>query len=279
MCHTRSYKRIFHICTLLHIQPIACGVSFHQILQSQVRESYVTVRESYVTAYCMWSVIPSNPPISSSWVICHSSWVIFHSLLHVECHAIKSSNLNLIGLVPTERGKRDVMNWIIDWDLRVEKWLSTCNGLWNMTHELWHTYGQVCMYESYGVAMTSRLLKIIGLFCKRAIWKRWYSAKETCNFKEPTNRSHPIHICHMFSTATRIEWLVHTRLVDIWHVRVTRSYVTHSIVTCSCGPHSYVTRSYVTWLVVHTWHDSFIRDITRFLTPDIGLQNTFIRDI
>ena len=47
-------------------QPIACGVSFNQILQSQVRESYVTVRESYVTAYCMWSVIQSNPPISSS---------------------------------------------------------------------------------------------------------------------------------------------------------------------------------------------------------------------
>jgi len=37
---------------------------------------------------------------------------------------------------------------------------------------------------------TSRLLKIIGLFCKRALWKRLYSAKETDSFKEPTNRSH-----------------------------------------------------------------------------------------
>jgi len=45
-------------------QPIACGVSFNQILQSQVRESYVTVRGSYVTANCMWSVIQSNLPIS-----------------------------------------------------------------------------------------------------------------------------------------------------------------------------------------------------------------------
>jgi len=44
----------------------------------------------------------------------------------------------------------------------------------------------------YGVATISRLLKIIGLFCKRALWKRRYSAKETYNFKEPTNRSHPI---------------------------------------------------------------------------------------
>ena len=44
----------------------------------------------------------------------------------------------------------------------------------------------------YGVATMSRLLKIIGLFCKRALQKREYSAKETYNFKEPTNRSHPI---------------------------------------------------------------------------------------
>jgi len=46
----------------------------------------------------------------------------------------------------------------------------------------------------YGVATISRLLKIIGLFCKRALQKRLYSAKETCNFKVPTNRSHPISI-------------------------------------------------------------------------------------
>ena len=31
---------------------------------------------------------------------------------------------------------------------------------------------------------------MIGLFCKRALQKRRYSAKETYNFKEPTN---PIH--------------------------------------------------------------------------------------
>jgi len=46
--------------------------------------------------------------------------------------------------------------------------------------------------EWYGVATMSRLLKIIGLFCKRALQKRLYSAKETYNFKEPTNHSHPI---------------------------------------------------------------------------------------
>ena len=46
--------------------------------------------------------------------------------------------------------------------------------------------------RSYGVATISRLLKIIGLFCKRALYKRLYFAEETYNFKEPTNCSHPI---------------------------------------------------------------------------------------
>ena len=46
----------------------------------------------------------------------------------------------------------------------------------------------------YGVATISRLLKIIGVFCKRALQKRLYSTKETYDFKEPTNRSHPIYM-------------------------------------------------------------------------------------
>jgi len=45
---------------------------------------------------------------------------------------------------------------------------------------------------SYGVATICRLLKIIDLFCKIALSKRPYSAKETYNFKEPTNHSYPI---------------------------------------------------------------------------------------
>ena len=44
----------------------------------------------------------------------------------------------------------------------------------------------------YGVALVSRIDKIIGLFCKRALWKSWYSTKETYNFINPTDRSHPI---------------------------------------------------------------------------------------
>jgi len=48
--------------------------------------------------------------------------------------------------------------------------------------------------HEYGVATISRLLKITGLFCKRALSKRRCFAKETYNLKEPTNRSHPISV-------------------------------------------------------------------------------------
>ena len=61
-----------------------------------------------------------------------------------------------------------------------------------------HTYIHfhlLCTYVviyRYGVATYRRLHKIIGLFCKRALWKKRYSAKETFNVKKPSNRSHPI---------------------------------------------------------------------------------------
>jgi len=45
---------------------------------------------------------------------------------------------------------------------------------------------------AYGVAATSTLLKITGLFCKRDLQKRRYSAEETYDFKEPANCSRPI---------------------------------------------------------------------------------------
>jgi len=37
-----------------------------------------------------------------------------YSLLHLKCHLISISNLNLLGLFSTERGKRDLENEIID---------------------------------------------------------------------------------------------------------------------------------------------------------------------
>ena len=50
----------------------------------------------------------------------------------------------------------------------------------------------------YGVAVVSRIDKIIGLFCR--IWFLLYVsfAKETYNLIDPTDRSHPISLLPVF---------------------------------------------------------------------------------
>jgi len=52
----------------------------------------------------------------------------------------------------------------------------------------------------YGVATSSRLLKIIGLFCRILSLLKGSFAKETYNFKEPTNRSHPLVLALLIYT-------------------------------------------------------------------------------
>jgi len=48
--------------------------------------------------------------------------------------------------------------------------------------------------EDMGWLLAIGSMKIIGLFCIRAPYKRLYSAKQTCNFGDPPDRSHPICI-------------------------------------------------------------------------------------
>jgi len=60
------------------------------------------------------------------------------------------------------------------------------------THAQIHITFQNWLHLLYVVATISRRLKMMGPFGKRALQKSLYSAKETYNCKEPTNRSHPI---------------------------------------------------------------------------------------
>jgi len=53
----------------------------------------------------------------------------------------------------------------------------------------------VACVRRYGVATISRFHKITGLFCKISSLLLGSFAKETCNFKESTNGSHPIAVC------------------------------------------------------------------------------------
>jgi len=65
----------------------------------------------------------------------------------------------------------------------------------------------------------SRLLQIIGFFCKRALQKWRYSAQGIYDCKEPTNRSLVLHSC---------EWV----MSDTWKSHV--SHVDESCLTCEC---------------------------------------------
>jgi len=87
----------------------------------------------------------------------------------------------------------------------------------------------------YGVASISRLLKITGLFCKRALFRRRYSAKETCHFKQPTNRSHPIH--KNTDTILREPIMRHHRHTHTYTHTHTHTY-THTHTPCAVKSHS-----------------------------------------
>ena len=72
---------------------------------------------------------------------------------------------------------------------------------------------------SYAVATVSRIGKIIGLFCKRTLYERLHSAKETYNSIDPTDRSHPIYVHCMALVVQQIECgdaaPFHQKYVDI----------------------------------------------------------------
>jgi len=74
------------------------------------------------------------------------------------------------------------------WTLRVTNYIRDLQAEHSRT-----IYVSYFSYFSYGVATMSRMLKNIGLFYKRALQKRPVFCKETCIFKHPTNRSHPIY--------------------------------------------------------------------------------------
>ena len=60
------------------------------------------------------------------------------------------------------------------------------------TQKYIHTRTYIC---TYGVASISRLLKITGFFCGVSSLLQGSFANDTCNCKEPTNRSHPTRSC------------------------------------------------------------------------------------
>jgi len=143
----------------------------------------------------------------------------------------------------------------------------------------------------YGVASVSRTDKIIGLFCKRALQKRRYSAKETHDFIDP-DRSHPIlwhpyrfwglYICCVYTrirTSTNMHLHI-TRVIctyytcDMLHTCVYHTcnilhmciHITHVI--CYTCVYTY-THKYTCIYIVHMWMSARCAAIacTPFLGP------------
>jgi len=112
----------------------------------------------------------------------------------------------------------DMTNSYVTWTHSNVTWLiQSCD----LTHSyvtwlnhMWHH--EFIRHATYGVATISRLLKIIGLFCKRALSKNLYSAKETYDFQEPTNRSHPISKCDVRSSWKRFSGFIYVWLIRQW---------------------------------------------------------------
>jgi len=85
----------------------------------------------------------------------------------------------------------------------------------------------------YGVATVSRIDKFKGLFCKRALLKRRYSAKETHNFVDPTDRGHSISndhrdysVCAAHNMKHTAEFTIHNDHIGVWYETDCRNYYT-----------------------------------------------------
>jgi len=112
-------------------------------------------------------------------------------------------------------------------------------------------------YQLFHIQLTSwyisRPLKIIGLFCKRALSKRLYSAKETYNFKEASSWSMSYEFIHL---QLQVVWThsitVQTAVCELIHdtcVISTLSYTAHTMIN-DISIHSFTTcRTHMTWIM------------------------------
>ena len=124
---------------------------------------------------------------------------------------------------------------------------------------------------AYGVATIRRLLKITGLFCKRALQKRLFAAKETYNFKKPTNCSHP-------TCVLKAMFVCGKRTIHIFaehDLRHTAYYVHTHTHECGMPPTSPVIRGYLRKMTHDILHAACCRSwqpVTKTHTRECGMR-------
>jgi len=86
---------------------------------------------------------------------------------------------------------------------------------------------------NYGVATISRMLKNIGLFCKRDLQKRPIFCKETYIFKHPTHRSRPIIVRKVYSTRMYMDIYIYV-YASVYVYAYVHGYVYLCVCICVC---------------------------------------------
>ena len=96
---------------------------------------------------------------------------------------------------------------------------------------IYSRYKLVCICDWYGVASVSRIDKIIGLICRKSSLLYVSFAKETYNWIDPTNRSHPItqHVHTQHNMSTHIS--THMLCYGVWICCVHKATPQHNMST------------------------------------------------
>jgi len=134
------------------------------------------------------------------------------------------------------------MTWLVYMtNMFSHMWRDSCT--WVYVSSIWHDSYMWRIYITYGVATVSRIDQIISLFLQNVV----SFAKETYNFIDPTNQSHPIcdmahaHQCmshpyyawhHSFIWITHVTWLIHmticlTRIKNMTWLIIYDTFISH----------------------------------------------------